>query len=59
MRAEALGAGELGVFPDVEGDEAGAALAGAVLALEFHLEERVGVLRGGEVPSGGDEEGGF
>jgi len=46
-RAEALGAGQQGVFPDGEGDEAGAALAGAVLALEFHLEDVVGVFGGG------------
>ena len=46
--AEALGAGQQGVFPDAEGDEAGAALAGAVLALELHLEELVGVPRGGD-----------
>ena len=55
--AEALGAGEQGVFPDGEGDEAGAALAGAVLALEFHLEDLVGVLGGGDFGVGqeGDE----
>ena len=55
--AEALGAGEQGVFPDGEGDEAGAALAGAVLALEFHLEDLVGVLVGGDFGVGqeGDE----
>ncbi len=47
-RAEALGAGQQGVFPDGEGDEAGAALAGAVLALEFHLEDVVGVFGGGD-----------
>ena len=48
--AEVLGAGKEGVFPDGAGDEAGAALAGAVLALEFHLEDVVGV------PGGGDFE---
>ena len=47
-RAEALGAGQQGVFPDGDGDEAGAALAGAVLALEFHLEELVCVLGNGD-----------
>lgn len=55
--AEALGAGQQGVFPDGEGDEAGAALAGAVLALEFHLKDVVGVLGGGDFGVGqeGDE----
>ncbi len=55
--AEALGAGQQGVFPDGEGDEAGAALAGAVLALEFHLKDVVGVLGGGGFGVGqeGDE----
>ena len=55
--AEALGAGQEGGFPDGEGDEAGAALAGAVLALEFHLKDVVGVLGGGGFGVGqeGDE----
>ena len=55
--AEALGAGKQGVFPYAEGDEGGATLAGAVLALEFHLEERVGMLGGGDfrVAKEGDE----
>lgn len=54
---EALGAGGEGVFPDGETDAPGAALAGEVLPLEFHLEDLVGVLRGGDFGVGkeGDE----
>ena len=44
--AEALGAGGEGVVPHGLGDAPGAALAGVVLALEFHFEDLVGVLRG-------------
>jgi hypothetical protein len=53
--AEALRAGEQGVVPDGGWDEAGAALAGAVLALEFHLEDVVGELWSGDFRVG--EEG--
>ena len=55
--AQARGAGEEGVFPDLERDVAGVALAGAVLALEFHLENLVGVPGGGGFGVGeeGDE----
>lgn len=56
-RAEALGAGGEGVFPDGLREASGAALAGAVLALKFHLEDLVGVIRGGDFGMGkeGDE----
>lgn len=54
-RTEALGAGQERVFPDGGWDEAGAALAGEVLALEFHLEDVVGVLWSGDFCVG--EEG--
>ena len=46
--ADALGAGRDGVLPDGERDAPGAALAGAILTLEFHLENLVGVLRSGD-----------
>lgn len=46
--ADALGAGRDGVLPDSERDASGAALAGAILTLEFHLENLVGVLRSGD-----------
>jgi hypothetical protein len=43
-----LGAGRDGVLPDGERDAPGAALTGAVLTLEFHLENLVCVLRSGD-----------
>ena len=45
---EALGAGCDGVLPDGERDAPGAALTGAILTLEFHLENLVGVQRSGD-----------
>ena len=56
-RPEALGAGREGVLPDGERDAPGAALPGAVLTLEFHLEDLVCVLGSGDFRVGkkGDE----
>ena len=45
---EALGAGRDGVLPSGERDAPSAALTGAILTLEFHLEDLVGLLGGGD-----------
>ena len=55
--AKALGTCSEGVIPRGLRDAPGAALAGVVLAMEFHLEDLVGVLRSGDfcVREEGDE----
>ena len=48
-RAHTMGAGGVLMLPNADGDQAGGALAGAVLALEFHLEDGVCLRKGGDI----------